>query len=74
VILSVVYLLVRRLLERAVLLGRSEAGKEIEILVLRQELTVLRRQLPRPRRRRRDRLLLGRCLGCCRGRGGRCSQ
>jgi transposase InsO family protein len=58
VILSVVYLLVRRLLELAVLLGRSEASKEIEILVLRHELAVLRRQVPRPRHRRRDRLLL----------------
>jgi transposase InsO family protein len=35
-----------------------EARKEIEILVLRQELTVLRRQVPRPRHQRRDRLLL----------------
>jgi hypothetical protein len=58
VILSVVYLLVRRLLELAVLLGRSEASKEIEILVLRHELVVLRRQVPRPRHQRRDRLLL----------------
>jgi putative transposase len=58
VILSVVYLLVRRLLELAVLLGRSQASKEMEILVLRQELTVLRRQLPRPRHQPRDRLLL----------------
>ena len=57
-ILSVVYLLVRRLLELAVLLGRSQASKEMEILVLRQELTVLRRQLPRPRHQPRDRLLL----------------
>jgi putative transposase len=56
--LSVVYLLVCRLLELAVLLGRSQASKEIEILVLRQELTVLRRQLPRPRHQPRDRLLL----------------
>jgi putative transposase len=61
VILSVVYLVVRRLLELAVLLGRSEASKEIEILVLRHELTVLRRQVPRPQHRRRDRLLLPRC-------------
>jgi putative transposase len=58
VILSVVYLLVRRLLGLVVLLGRSEASKEIEILVLRHELTVLRRQVQRPRHRRRDRLLL----------------
>jgi putative transposase len=58
VILSVVYLLVRRLLELAVLLGRSEASKEIEILVLRHELVVLRRQVPRPRHQRRDRLWL----------------
>jgi transposase InsO family protein len=58
VILSVVYLLVRRLLELAVLLSRSEARKEIEILVLRHELAVLRRQLPRPRHQRPDQLLL----------------
>ena len=58
VILSVVYLLVRRLLELVVLLGRSEASKEVEILVLRHELAVLRRQVPRPRHHRRDRLLL----------------
>jgi hypothetical protein len=58
VILSVVYLVVRRLLELVVLLGRSEASKEVEILVLRHELAVLCRQVPRPRRERGDRLLL----------------
>jgi transposase len=58
VILSVVYLVVRRLLELVVLLGRSEARKEVEILVLRHELAVLRRQVPRPRHQHRDRLLL----------------
>jgi hypothetical protein len=53
-----VYLLARRLLELVVLLGRSEAGKEVELLVLRHELAVLRRQVPRPRHERPDRLLL----------------
>ncbi len=57
-ILSVVYLLARRLLELVVLLGRSEARKEVELLVLRHELAVLRRQVSRPRHQRRDRLLL----------------
>jgi hypothetical protein len=58
VILSVVYLLARRVLELVVLLGRPEARNEVEILVLRHELAVLRWQLPRPRHQRRDRLLL----------------
>jgi uncharacterized protein (DUF433 family) len=56
VILSVVYLLARRVLELVVLLGRSEARKQVEILVLRHELAVLCRQVPQPRHQRRDRL------------------
>jgi len=58
VVVSLVYLAVRRVLELLVLLARSDAGKDIEILVLRHELAVLRRQVSRPRLRAADRVLL----------------
>jgi hypothetical protein len=44
-----VYWLLRRLLELFVLLARSEQRKEVEILLLRHELRVLRRQVARPK-------------------------
>jgi putative transposase len=47
-----------RLLELVVLLGRGDRSKELEILVLRHELAILRRQRRRPRFSPRDRLLL----------------
>src|SRR5919198_3788120 len=56
--LSLVYWVIRRLFELLVLLGRSERTKEVEILVLRHELQVLRRQVARPRLRSADRVLL----------------
>src|SRR6266540_2209283 len=49
--LSFAYWVVRRLFELLVLFGRSERAKELEILVLRHELQVLRRQVGRPRSR-----------------------
>jgi hypothetical protein len=52
------YLVVCRLLELIVLFGRSDRAKEVEILVLRHELSILRRQVGRPRFEPRDRLLL----------------
>jgi hypothetical protein len=42
------YWLLRRLLELLLLLARSEQRKEVEILLLRHELQVLKRQVARP--------------------------
>jgi hypothetical protein len=54
-----------KLLSWMVLRVRSENAKEIEILVLRHQLVVLRRHTPRPRMSRIDRAViaaLGRLL------------
>jgi transposase InsO family protein len=55
---SALYVVVRCLLELIVLLGRKDRAKEIEILVLRHELSILRRQAGRPRFGGHDRILL----------------
>jgi putative transposase len=52
------YVVVCRLLELIVLLARRDRAKELEILVLRHELSILRRQVGRPRFEPHDRLLL----------------
>jgi putative transposase len=51
------YLTLCRSIQLLVLLARGDA-KDLEILVLRQQLTVLRRQVPRPRFEPADRALL----------------
>jgi hypothetical protein len=53
---SLVYLLVRCLLGMLVTVARVDVAKEVELLVLRHENAVLRRQVPRPRYEPADRL------------------
>ena len=55
---SFVYVAAHRLAELAVLCCRSRDAKEIEILILRHELEILRRQRPRPALASKDRALL----------------
>jgi putative transposase len=52
------YLTLCRSVQLLALLGRGDASKDLEILVLRHQLSVLRRQVPRPRLEPADRALL----------------
>ena len=58
VVWSFVYLALRRVLDLMVLYWRSTDAKEVEILVLRHQLAILRRQHPQPRLQPQDRALL----------------
>lgn len=57
-LLSVVYALFGRLLALVVLRGRGEASKDVELLVMRKEVEVLRRQISRPHLQPADRVVL----------------
>ena len=52
------YLTLCRSMQALVLLARGNAAKDLEILVLRHQLAVLRRQIPRPKLEPADRALL----------------
>jgi hypothetical protein len=52
------YLTLCRSVQLLALLTRRDAAKDLELLVLRHQLTVLRRQVPRPKLEPADRALL----------------
>ena len=52
------YLMFTRVLSWLALLARSDAAKDVEILVLRHEVAVLQRNNPRPRMSWLDRAVL----------------
>ena len=56
--LSVCYVVLRRILQLAVLHVRSNDFKDLEIVVLRHELAILRRRIRRPAMTWTDRLFL----------------
>jgi len=58
VALKLIYLMFSKLLAWTVLSIRSDTTKEIEILVLRHQLAVLQRRMPRPRTSWTDRAVI----------------
>jgi putative transposase len=58
VLVSFVYLVAFRLFALVLLLARGDRSKELELLVLRHELSILRRQARRPQLAESDRLVL----------------
>ena len=55
---SLVYAVASRLLSLIVTRSRGEAAKDVELVLLRHEVAVLRRQTPRPRLTPAERLIM----------------
>ena len=67
---SLLYVMCGRLTALVLLCFRSSEYKELEIVVLRHEIAVLRQQVSRPALRPADRAFLAARAGCSRGSGG----
>jgi hypothetical protein len=70
-VVSVVYVVSCRLFELVVLLARGQRTKELEILVLRHELSILRRQVSGRGSSRVTGSCWPRSVGCCHAVRGR---
>jgi hypothetical protein len=68
---SLVYLLLRQVLQMLTQLARDGGAKDVELLVLRHQVAVLRRQVYDPSCNRPIGWCWQRCRGCCPVRGGR---
>ena len=64
--MRLLHLIFQHLLGLLLLMGRASSTKDVELLVLRHEVTVLRRTNPRPRLKWADRAVLGALVGGCR--------
>jgi hypothetical protein len=58
VFFSLIYVVTGRMLALLLLRRRGQASKDVELVLLRHEVAVLRRQTPRPRLEPADRLVL----------------
>src|SRR4051812_34939873 len=62
---SLVDQLLRQILQMLTQLARDDGAKDIELLVLRHEVAVLRRQIHRAQLQPADRVVLAPCRGYC---------